>query len=241
MSLARAPVHRRPVALPIRSHLAREDVEVTLVGAGRSGGLIARTAAMLGFPLRLYDFDRLAPENQGRQLYRRRDIAARRAKVRALRAEVRAIVPAAPVRVHVERFTASEEQPHSPCIVLAVDSMRERRAIWDRLRDDVHWLLMLDVRIGPGRVRLHEVRRTGDGDCDDYAASLHDDPEEPGPPPCAQDSTAHAAAAAAALVAGALCAFVDGTARPRWIAVDLDRAHWAAGDARGSASDPGEE
>jgi hypothetical protein len=212
-----------------RTSLMREEFEVTLVGAGRSGGHIARTAAMLGFPLRLYDFDRLALENQGRQLYGRRDIAARRPKVRALRAAVRAIAPAAVVHVHAERFTAGAAQRFSPCIVLAVDSMRERQAIWSNLARDPHWVLLLDVRIGPACVRFHEVRSRRAGDVAEYEASLHDDPVPAPLPVCAQDSTAHAAAAAAALVAGALCAFVDGTNRPRWIAIDLDRAHWAAG------------
>jgi hypothetical protein len=226
---------------PAPTSLTREECTVTLVGAGRSGGHIARTVAMLGFPLHLYDFDRLGPENLGRQLYRRRDIAAARPKVRALRAEVRAVVPGAVVHVHPERFTAARTQAWSPCLVVAVDSMRERRALWGRLHEDPHWVLLLDVRIGPATVRLHEVRPAAPGDREDYEASLYGDPDPAGPPPCGQESTAHAAAAAAALVSGALCAFVDGSVRPRWIAVDLDRAHWAAGPTRGSESYPGEE
>jgi hypothetical protein len=102
-------------------------------------------------------------------------------------------------------------------------------------------VLLLDVRLGPGCVRLHEVRLQRHGDAAEYEASLHDDPEEPSLPACAQDSTAHAAAAAGALVGGALCAFVDGAMRPRWIAVDLDRAHWAAGKSCGDGAERGEE
>ena len=209
--------------------LGRDEVEITLVGAGRSGAQIALVAVMLGFPLGIYDFDRLEPENQGRQLHTAAEIAARREKVVALRALLRAFVPDARVATHCDRFEGRADQPRSPVVVLAVDSMRERRHVWDALADAPDVLLVLDVRIGAAQVRLHEVQRGRQGDLEEYARSLHDDPVDSAPAPCAQDSTAHAAAAAAALVGGALCAFVDGTPRPRWSVIDLDRAHFCAG------------
>jgi hypothetical protein len=90
-------------------------------------------------------------------------------------------------------------------------------------------------------VRLHEVRPLLQADRSEYAASLHADPPEPVAPPCGEDRSAHAAAAAAALVAGALCAFVDGIRRPRWIAIDLDRAQWVVGETCGLDSPTWEE
>ena len=216
--------------------LSRGEVEVTIVGAGRSGSQVALVAAMLGFPLRLYDFDRLEPRNQGRQLYAAHEVASGSSKVLALQILVRSVVPEARIAVHAERFEARADQPRSPVVVLAVDSMQERRHVWEGLRDAEDVLLLVDVRIGDAQVRLHEVERRRDGDGDEYARSLHDDPIVIGPAPCVQDSTAHAASAAAALVGGALCAFVDGTPRPRWVTVDLDRAHWCAGWPREESS-----
>lgn len=210
----------------MRTTLQVQDVEVTVVGAGRSGSLIAPVLAMLGLRLRLYDPDALGPENQGKQLYRRADVAARRVKVAALRSFVKAVVPGAEVVAHAERFGPDAGQRRSGFVVVAVDTMRERRRIWEALRHDPHLLLYLDVRLGPGQVRLHEVHPERVGDTADYEASLHADPA--GDVGCADDSTAHASAAAAALVGGALCAFVERVPRPRWVAVDLNRAQWLA-------------
>jgi hypothetical protein len=213
---------------PRRPHLlARENVEVTLAGAGRSGSQIALVLAMLGFPLRIYDPDTLAPENLGKQLYRRADVARGRRKVEALRSLLRTLVPGCRVRVHPERFTAGPEQEWSPVVVVAVDTMRERRTLWEAARNDEGLRRWIDVRLGRGLVRLHEVNPARFEDVDAYVDSLHDDPAG-GDAACGDDSTAHAAAAAAALVAGALSAFVDGRRRPRWFAVDLDRGVWTS-------------
>jgi len=212
-----------------RTSLEPGQVEVTLVGAGRSGSQIALVATMLGFPLRIYDFDRLGPENEGRQLYPSLEIQSRREKALALRMFLRSLVPAARVTVHLERFEARSDQTRSPVVVVAVDRMRERRRLWHALEPARDLLLLVDVRIGPAQVRLHEMLRGRDGDAAEYMASLHDDPEDEAGPGCAQEATAHAAAAAAALVGGALSAFVDGVPRPRWVAIDLDRAQWCAG------------
>ncbi len=204
------------------------DVEVTIVGVGRSGSQIALVLAMLGLQLRLYDGDRLGAENQGLQLYRQRDVAAGRLKVKALRGLLQTIVPGCRVETHAETFGASPQQRHSPIVVLAVDTMATRRQLWERLCGDAGILLMLDVRIGRGLVRLHEVRPSNPEDVSVYEASLHDDMSAV-PGDCADQAATHAAAAAAALVGGALRAFVDGMPRPRWIAVDLDRALWVSG------------
>jgi len=213
---------------------AVQDLEVTLVGAGRSGSFVAMVLAMLGAGVRLYDPDALGPENQGKQLYRRPDVAARRPKVRALRSLLRAVVPGARVRGHAERFDGAPVQARSPIVVVTVDTMHERRRIWEALGGAPDLLLFLDVRLGPGQVRLHEVRAGEPEDAEEYAASLHADPQA-GTPACDQAASAHAAAAAAALVGGALAAWADGLPRPRWIGLDLDRAQWTAGR-RGSAA-----
>jgi len=217
--------------------LALSDLEVTLVGAGRSGSQIALILAMLGVRLRVYDFDRLGPENQGRQLYRRSDVVARREKVRALRRLVRAIVPWAVFRAHAERFEAGPEHPHSPIVVVAVDTMAERRALWDRLADTAGLCLLIDARLGRGQLRLHEVFLDQPAAVTDYEASLHDDPADGDAAVCGEDASVHAAAAAAALVAGALRAFVAGWPRPAWTAVDLDRAQWLSGPLAGGIVD----
>ncbi len=211
------------------------DVEVTIVGVGRSGSQIALVLAMLGLQLRLYDGDRLGAENQGLQLYRRRDVAAGRQKVKALRGLLQTIVPGCRVEMHAESFIASPQQRRSPIVVLAVDTMATRRQLWERLRGDAGILLVLDLRIGRGLVRLHEVQPSDPEDVSVYEASLSDDALAAAGD-CADQAATHAAAAAAALVGGAVRAFVDRLPRPRWIAIDLDRALWVAGARNGQST-----
>jgi len=208
-----------------------QDLEITLVGAGRSGSFITLVLAMLGLRVRVYDPDFLGPENQGRQLYRRCDVVARRSKVRALRQVVRSVVPWARITTHDVEFTGHPEQERNAIVVIAVDTMRARRRIWDALRESQSLLFLVDVRLGPGQVRLHEVRFDTAGDAEDYEASLHADPAAE-VAACREETSAHAAAAAAALVAGAIAGWHDGRPRPRWVAVDLDRSQWAASPAR---------
>jgi hypothetical protein len=93
-------------------------------------------------------------------------------------------------------------------------------------------MLLIDVRLGAGLLRQHEVHLDRPGEVADYAASLHEDPDA-ADLVCAQEATAHAAAAAAALVGGALRAFVLGVDRPCWTAFDLDRAQWHVGPRNG--------
>jgi ThiF family protein len=204
------------------------DVEVTVVGAGRAGSQIALVLAMLGLRLRLYDGDRLGAENQGLQLYRKRDVVAGRKKVTALRGLLQAIVPGSRVCVHPVRFTAGPRQPRSPLVVLAVDTMAARRLLWEQLRGDAGLLLLLDLRLGRGLLRLHEVRPGDPEDVAAYEASLCDD-SAAAPGDCSDEAATHAAAAGAALVGGAVRAFVEGLPHPRWIGLDLDRALWASG------------
>lgn len=211
-----------------------QDLEITVIGAGRSGSFITLVLAMLGVRVRVYDPDALGPENQGRQLYRRCDIRARRPKVRALRQVVRSVVPWAKISTHDTTFTGHSGQQRSAIVVIAVDTMQVRRQIWEALRDSSSLLLLVDVRLGPGQVRLHEVRFDCEGDIEDYEASLHTDPVGDAPA-CAQETTAHASAAAAALVAGAVAGWHDCRPRSRWVAIDLDRSQWAAAPARPNA------
>jgi hypothetical protein len=208
--------------------LRLDNLEVTLVGAGRAGSQIALVLAMMGVPIRLYDGDRLGPENQGLQLYRQRDVRAGRKKVMALRGLLQAIVPGCRVHVHPVWFEANETQTRSPIVIFAVDTMATRRRLWERLRAQEGLVLLLDVRLGRGLLRLHEVNPADDDDVRAYQASLYDD-ETAAPDDCDDEASTYPAAAAAALVAGSLRAFIDGLPRPRWIGFDLDRALWAAG------------
>lgn len=230
------PIQAHEAEDPLVEMLRLEDLEVTLVGAGRAGSQIALVLTMLGIQVRLYDGDRLGPENQGLQLYRQRDVRAGRKKVMALLRLLQSIVPGCRVYAHAEWFEAGPAQACSPIVVFAVDTMATRQTLWERLRQQPGLLLLLDVRLGRGLLRLHEVRPHNAKDVAAYEASLYDD-DVALPDDCYDEATTHPAAAAAALVGGSLRAFIEGLPRPRWIGVDLDRALWATG--RRDQEEPG--
>jgi hypothetical protein len=205
-----------------------EDLESTLIGAGRAGSMIALVLLMLGVRVRAYDGDRLGPENQGLQLYRKDDIQAGRLKVEALGSLLRELVPGGRFQSHAEFYEARGEQRRSPIVVLAVDRMDTRARLWEALKNMPGVERVLDVRLGRGLVRLHEVSPSDPDEVEAYEASLYDD-ETAAADDCTDAGTTHAAAAAAALIGGALRAYVEDLPRPRWIGVDLDRALWASG------------
>jgi hypothetical protein len=202
-----------------RDVLHLQDIEATIVGAGRAGSMIALVCGMLGIAVRVYDADRLGPENQGLQVYHKQDV---------LRGLVQSIAPNTPVRVHETTFEAKPDQPRSPIVIVAVDTMETRRRLWNALKDQPGVLRVLDVRLGRALVQLHDVRPQEPDDVSAYEASLYDDASAAADD-CTDAATSHAAAAAAALVGGAVRAFVEGLPRPRFIGLDVDRALWAAG------------
>ena len=151
---------------------------VHLIGAGAVGSYAALFLAKLGCTeLHVYDDDRVAPENVGPQLYGPGDVGQLKVEALATRVEALAGVP---IATHARRV---EREPLSGVVILAVDTMAARRAIFEACvvgRAAVRWLL--DVRIGflsdaarTATGLLFTVRPLDAGACDEYRRSLHDD------------------------------------------------------------------
>ncbi len=149
-----------------------------VVGVGAVGSYVTLLLAKLGMAdLHIYDLDRVMPENVGNQLYGPADIDIH--KVHALTAHVEALTGIRP-NPHPQRV---EMQRFEGIVILAVDSMIDRRNIFQRCirgRSAVRW--MLDVRLGFLRGAtgtetglLFALRPIDQAECEEYERSLYED------------------------------------------------------------------
>lgn len=167
---------------------------IHVVGLGAVGSYATLFLAKLGVAdLHVYDYDRIAHENVGNQLYGPSDVG--RLKALAVADRVAAATGIRP-EPYIERIQRREFQG---LVILAVDSMQERRSIFEgsiRGHAAVRWLL--DVRIGflPGPVPteaglLFTVQPLIPATRADYERSLYDDARAL-PTPCGASGIVYA-------------------------------------------------
>lgn len=199
-------------------------LDVDIIGAGSLGGAILICLGKMGFGIRnrltVWDFDVCEPHNLPTQWFRPADVSMVRPKVDAL-TDVAAWILDREVNTVHARFTGAEEQRLGPIVILAVDTLAERAAIWANLkrRDDVH--LLLDARAGAEVAEVHalDVRRDPH---DAYERSLQGEPFEE---PCTRRSIAYTTLGTAALVASSLRAWIRGNEYTRRVVFDF-RNFW---------------
>lgn len=216
-----------------------DHLNVDLVGAGSLGGAILLCLGKMGFGVRtrvtVTDFDRCEEHNLPTQWFRPGDVLLNRSKVEALSDTAQWVLDFEIVPV-AERFTGAEARRLGPIVVLAVDSLAERRAIWENLkaRDDVR--LLVDARAGGevGEVHALELgcgrdhRGVGGAGGDRaeagaaYEASLEGEAFEE---PCGQRSIAYTTIGTAALVGSVIRSWVRGDAFARRVTFDF-RNFW---------------
>jgi hypothetical protein len=208
-------------------------VDIDIVGAGSLGGAILVCLCKMGFGIRgritVTDFDRCESHNLATQWFRGSDVLRRRPKAEALEEMVAWICSREIVAVDA-RFTGQEGRRLGPVVILAVDSLEERRRIWNRLKRRREVRFVLDARMGAELVEIYCVEtaaRTGEGRGDDHAAaiaeyegSLESDGEEY-PEPCTRRAIFYTVLGAAAFAGSLLRAYVLGEEYPRHIAFDF--------------------
>ena len=233
--------------------LTPEDLEglhVDLVGAGALGGALLITLGKMGFGIRnritVTDFDRCEEHNLPSQWFRPSDVLLGRSKVDALADMARWVADREVVAV-AERFHGDEARAVGPIVVLAVDTLAERRAIWERLRGREDVRLVVDVRAGAEVVEIWTVEcgagareaaagraaagRAAADDATAYEAGLAGDPFEE---PCTRRAVFYTALGAAAVVGSLVRAWVRRERTPRRVTWDL-RNFWVDVEARGTA------
>ncbi len=204
--------------------LAGADID--LAGGGCLGGGIVILLCKMGCGIEnritVTDPDVCEPHNLPGQWFRASDVAARRPKVEAL-AEMAQTVCERRIETRRERFTGAEARRLGSVVILAVDGIEERAAIWRNLKHRRDVGLLVDARMGGEIVEVHALIPGRDPHVL-YERSLHD-PKESFHEPSGRRAIASTALAGAALVGSLLCAYVKGREFPRRLDLDL-RNFW---------------
>ncbi len=201
-----------------------EHLDVDLIGAGALGGTILMCLGKMGFGVRtrltVTDFDHCEAHNLPTQWFKATDVALGRPKVDAL-GEMAEWVLDHEVEAVNGRFDGTEDRPVGPIVILAVDTLEERRRIWANLRnrDDVR--LLVDARAGAEVVEVHVLDPARDS-IEDYEASLEGEPFDE---PCTRRSISYTMMGAASFVGAVIRAWVSGVSYPRSMAFDF-RNFW---------------
>jgi molybdopterin/thiamine biosynthesis adenylyltransferase len=198
------------------------DLNVDIVGAGALGGGVLLCLLKMGFGIenvvRIWDFDRCELHNVPNQWFRETHVGLGQTKVEAL-AEMAIWVCGREIVTFERRFTGAEPGELAPVVILTVDSLEERRRIWQNLkvREDVRFLV--DVRMGAEVLELYCLDR--DRDPPDFYESSLDDEGEPFEEPCTRRAILYTVLGAASFVGSVLRAYARGETYPRRIAFDF--------------------
>lgn len=169
---------------------------VTIVGVGGLGSPTALALARQGFPLTLYDFDRVEHKNIQNQQYTRTDEGVR--KVVAMEHKIVEIDGQRP-RVRRQRVTP-RTRFHTPIVVAAVDSLPARKAILTACRRSPEVRLLVDGRLGMEGVKVLALNPHKRKEVAEYLPTL----EGAAGPPCAQRFETHYALIGAGLLVRAI-------------------------------------
>ncbi len=197
--------------------------DIDIVGAGSLGGAILLCLGKMGFGIRnrltVTDFDRCEAHNLATQWFRPSHVLLRRPKVDAL-SEMMAWICDREVTTVQARFTGQETRPVGPVVILAVDSLEERRRIWQRLKQRNDVRLLLDARMGAEVLEVYCVDLPPQENTAAYEASLEVD-GEPFREPCTRRAILYTALGGAAMVGSLLRAYTRGETFPRHVVFDF--------------------
>lgn len=192
-----------------------QKARVTVIGCGAVGSFTAFTLAKMGVGrICVYDDDRVEEHNIPNQLFAVGDCG--RLKVEALRDMVLHFhgvdVEACPVRY--------VDQPLSGIVVVAVDSMDARIAIWEQVKYRIGINLFIDSRMGAEVGKVMAIRPADVGDGEWYEATLHTSAEAL-PERCTEKAIIYTVLGIAAAVCGKMKKHLAGQPYNRSLVLDF--------------------
>jgi molybdopterin/thiamine biosynthesis adenylyltransferase len=169
---------------------------INIVGAGAVGGWVAMACAKMGFhDITVHDFDTVAIENVGCQIYGFSDIG--KLKVEALGAHIKNL-SGVQIKTSSEKYTGGIMKG---VVISAVDSMAARRLIWEEHKEKaVQTSFIIDPRMGAETALLYTMRPMNMRDVESYEKCLYSD-QDAVREPCTRKATSYCSLALAGLVA----------------------------------------
>ncbi len=217
MDRSTATRFRRQLDLVDQERLA--DLPVTVIGAGAIGSFATLVLAKMGaHGLTVWDPDTVETHNLPNQMFGERAIGQNKAEATARLVEH---FEGVEIDARAESF---EDGEVGEVAVMAVDSIKARRAIWEDLRVRPGLDVVVDGRMGAEVCELYAVRPDRPDDVRLYGESLHaaDEAQEA---PCTAKSTIWCAGSAASLMASMVVKFLMGRPFPRRTTFDLRQTH----------------
>lgn len=179
----------------------RLDTPITIIGAGGIGSWVTFALAKMGFSkITVYDYDRVAIENVGNQLYSFKDVGL--PKVLALKDMCKGV--GADIKAMLGKFDFPDGAKLKGIVIAAVDSMETRKLIAKAIPDDC---FLIDGRMGAEKILVytsqgHEQRAT-------YEKSLYPD-KNAEQAPCTAKATSYCALTISGLIVGQVKSFIQG-------------------------------
>jgi Dinucleotide-utilizing enzymes involved in molybdopterin and thiamine biosynthesis family 2 len=148
------------------------DTPITIVGAGAIGSWTALGLAKSGFKkLAVFDHDDVDIVNMSSQFYGVSDIG--KPKAHALADRIHEMTG--------ESITAIPEKWQGMkmrgIVVMAVDSMAVRKAIYEAHKGSLNTPWLIDARMGAEVALLYTINPASSKDCEDYEKTLYSDAE----------------------------------------------------------------
>lgn len=170
---------------------------IAIIGAGAVGSWTALALAKMGFGnIEIWDDDVVDVENMNCSLYRVSDVDT--LKVDAL-CDIVEDFTEIRMGAHNERWIAGK--PLSGIVIMAVDSMEVRRAIWENhVGRAVATRFIIDPRMGAETALLYVMNPMDLKDAESYAKTLYAD-EAAVREPCTRKATAYCALGLSGLIA----------------------------------------
>lgn len=175
-----------------------QDMSIHIIGCGGIGSATALYAAKMGaHNITLWDFDNFEIHNLPNQMCRIEDLRKNKAEAVANIIKDFEDIEVEPIP---ERFTG-EIEPNS-IVIMAVDSMKVRKEIWDMLKKSMA-SIVIDGRMGLTALNVYSVIPTNKLQVDYYENTLWND-DEVAEVPCTAKATIFTSGTIASLICGHL-------------------------------------
>ena len=184
---------------------------VTIIGLGNTGSHTAMTLCRLGIKsFVIYDHDTVEAHNLSSQFYDTRDIGKKKAE--ALAEKMKFTNPNVKIIVNAVKYKDDEL---NGIIVIAIDTMKERKRIYNVLRKQKSGFdLLVDARIGGPQLEIYNFR-----DLKKWAETFTDHPSHD---PCGGRFICYTSVVTGALITNYIKRFLKGEQIDDSVIIHLD-------------------
>lgn len=210
--------------LGIVNHDKLQMLHVTIIGCGATGSILGVLLAKMGVGgISLWDGDTIEEHNLPNQFFRESDLGKNKAM--ALK-EVLESFGGQDVRAVDGNFVPSSHVVSGEIVILAVDSMKVRKEIWEKsIKNKFGAKLFIDPRVGAESFRIYALRPTDTRAQVAYEETLYTD-EGAAQVPCTERSIMYTVSLMASVMGKYVRNYVMGETNPFEFMGDLNNFYF---------------